>query len=121
MQLFCLLIVGQVSNLLSVEVYEPETNKWHHGEDFPDERKFTSVAQLGSSLYVCGGVRQMMRRSASVSRRLPTIESKDLYRYDLLSHTWSHVTRLVEHGSNVTCAAALMNVRLLQECASKRT
>ena len=58
-----------MSNLLSVEVYEPETNKWHHGEDFPDERKFTSVAQLGSSLYVCGGVRQMMRRSASVSRR----------------------------------------------------
>ena len=113
--------VFQVSNLLSVEVYEPENNKWHHGEDFPDERKFTSVAQMGSSLYVCGGVRQMMRRSASVSRRLPTIESKDLYRYDLLSNTWNHVTRLVEHGSNVTCAAAMMNVRLLQECASSRT
>ncbi|KAK7109027.1 kelch-like protein 41 [Littorina saxatilis] len=108
---------NQVCNLLSVEVYDPETNKWHHGEDFPDERKFTSVAQLGSSLYVCGGVRQSMRRSAAglVSRRLSTIETKDLYRYDLTSNTWSHVTRVLEHGSNVTCASAMMSVRLLQQ------
>ncbi|KAK7488296.1 hypothetical protein BaRGS_00020455 [Batillaria attramentaria] len=105
---------NQISNLLSVEVYEPDTNRWHHAEDFPDERKFTSMAQIGDSVYVCGGVRQFVARTGS-SRRSRTVESKDLYQYDLLSNTWSHVARMVEHGSNVTCAAALVNVRLLQE------
>ena len=107
--------------MVSVEVYDPDTGRWHHGEDFPDERKFTSVTLMGSALYVCGGIRQGFRRShagaGGVSRRLPSIECKDLYRYDLLSHTWSHVTRMLEHGSNVTCAAATLNVRLLQEVA----
>ncbi|KAL8576311.1 hypothetical protein ACOMHN_006234 [Nucella lapillus] len=107
----------QVGNAVSVEVYDPEANKWHHGEDFPDERKFTSVAQIGSSLFVCGGVRLSLRRSGSGlgRRRAPSIESKDLYRYDLLSHTWSHSTRMVPVGCNVTCAAAMLNVKQLQE------
>ena len=50
-----------MSNVLSVEVYNPETNHWHLGEDFPEERKFTSVAVLGSSMYVCGGTRSRIQ------------------------------------------------------------
>ncbi|XP_076460296.1 kelch-like protein 38 [Babylonia areolata] len=108
---------NQTANLVSVEVYDPDTNRWQRGEDFPDERKFSSVAQVGSDLYVCGGVRQTLRRASSsgLGRRMPMIESRDLHRYDLLSNTWSRVTRNVPFGCHVTCVAAMLNVKQLQE------
>lgn len=105
---------NQTSNLLSVEVYEPDTNKWQHGEDFPDDRKFTSMVLVDHYIYVCGGMRQFTQRAGS-SRRSRTVETKDLYRYDLISNTWSYCTRLVEYGSNAACASATVNIKLLQE------
>ncbi|XP_005088937.1 kelch-like protein 12 [Aplysia californica] len=103
---------NSAGNILSVLIFDPETRRWVHGEDFPDDRKFTSVTKGDNCIFVCGGVRHFISRTGSF-RRSKTVETKDLFRYDISRNKWSKETRFVEYGSNVACAFASINVKHL--------
>jgi len=97
-------------NNLSVLIFDPIKEKWKYGEEFPDDRKFTSVTKGDGSIFVCGGMRQFFSRS----RQSRTTETKDLFKYDIANNSWSQEARLVEYGSSYCCAYANINTKYLK-------
>ncbi|XP_052222377.1 kelch-like protein 41a isoform X2 [Dreissena polymorpha] len=109
-----LYVVGGISlheNILSVNIYDPDKNKWSFGQDFPEERKITAAGYYDGAIFVCGGVRQM----SVIGRRSRQIESRDLYKFDIQSNTWTKVVKLVQYGNTNNISFAFLNVRHLTE------
>lgn len=98
-------------NALTVDIYDPSLNKWKNGSDFPDERKFTAVTTIDDVIYVCGGVRVFGRPG----RRSRHVETKDLYKYDVETDTWTKMVKMVQFANISTCTAAVVNYKYLTE------
>lgn len=113
-------ILGGVThggNITSVFQYRPNQSRsqWFCCGDFPEERKFTSITKGNdNTIYVCGGIQQFISSSGAL-RRTRTVESKDLYKYDIQNNVWTKEARVIECGSNYTCCMANVNVKLLKE------
>lgn len=107
-------LVGGVTlheNILTVAIYDPHNNRWKYGKNFPEERKFTSAAFHDGTIFVCGGVRHM----GLSGRPNRTVESRDLFKYDILSDTWTKVVKLVQYANNNSVACVVLNTKYLQE------
>ena len=98
-------------NNLTVCIFDPEKLKWRYGEEFPDDRKFTSVTKGDGYIYVCGGTRKLFSRTREYSN---TSEIKDLFQYDISANSWSMKAHSVEYGSSYTCAFASVNSKYLK-------
>ncbi|XP_046350068.2 kelch-like protein 41 [Haliotis rufescens] len=100
----------KVQNTTAIEIFDPETLKFQIGDDFPDDRKVMTASLLDDCIYVCGGFRRMSsRRHGLVKSR--SVESKDMYKYDLDTHKWSMVAKLVQYGSNQASTTAVVNTK----------
>ncbi|KAJ8313496.1 hypothetical protein KUTeg_008057 [Tegillarca granosa] len=105
-------IVGGSSkheNVLTLEIYSPEDNRWRFGSDFPDERASSSATVFGDGIYVCGGMRQFSRRGR-VTRH---VETKDLYKYSFKEDSWTKEDRLIPFANTQFCNVALVNTKYL--------
>ncbi|KAL4222931.1 hypothetical protein ACF0H5_018972 [Mactra antiquata] len=107
-------LIGGVTlheNILSVAVYDPQNNTWSSGKTFPEERKITSAAFHDGTIFVCGGIRHMGVRG----RPNRTVESRDLFKYDIVNNTWSKVVKLVQYGNINSVTCVVLNTKYLQE------
>ena len=107
-------IVGGASkagSVMEVEIYDPETNRWKFGTDFPDERKVLNAVVYDGNILVCGGVREFHRANKPVRR----VESKDMYEYDVMEKKWTKKVRMVQYANLQACAMVIMNTTFLQE------
>ncbi|KAK3101674.1 hypothetical protein FSP39_005379 [Pinctada imbricata] len=107
-------IIGGASkagNVVEVEIYDPETNRWRYGPDFPEERKVLNAVVFDGNILVCGGVREMHRPNKP-SRR---IESKDLFEYDVMDKVWTKRVRMVQYCNLQACTVATLNTTFLEE------
>jgi len=98
-------------NALSVEMYDPATNRWRFGTDFPDERKFTAVTVIDDVIYVCGGTRLFGRPG----RRTRQVETRDMHSYDVNTKTWKKCVKMVQYANTYTCVSATLNLKYLKE------
>ncbi|KAK3587861.1 hypothetical protein CHS0354_019732 [Potamilus streckersoni] len=108
-------LVGGASehqNIVSVEIYHPDQNRWTYGEEFPEERKNFWAVLMDESIYVCGGVRHLGPVRGRKSRQ---VESRDLYRYDIVKNKWNKEVRLVQFGMYEIYTVANINVKFLQK------
>lgn len=111
----CIYVVGGANsyqNVVSMEIYNPLSNKWQFGKDYPEERKAMAVVLYDDSLHVIGGVRKLGSR---MNRRSRLVESRDLYRYDLLTDEWKREVKLVQYANIQTSAVAEINIKFLYE------
>lgn len=98
-------------NNVTLDIYDPEINKWKYEEDFPEERKILAAARIGNGIYVCGG----LKHSSSRLRRSRTVEIHDLYFYDLRAKEWRKEVKLVQYANMQCCTTAVLNTLFLQE------
>ncbi|KAL5007173.1 hypothetical protein ScPMuIL_015979 [Solemya velum] len=98
-------------NNITLDVYDPEINKWKYEQDFPEERKILAATRIGNGIYVCGG----LKHSSSRLRRSRTVEIHDLYFYDLRSKEWRKEVKLVQYANMQRCTTAVLNTMFLQE------
>ncbi|XP_063424121.1 kelch-like protein 38 isoform X1 [Mytilus trossulus] len=103
--------VTRSSYAVVIQIFDVNTNRWRHGTDFPDDRKVTAVTLIGNKIYVCGGIRQFIRRNKPTR----TVESKDLYSYNVITDAWWKESRMVQYANSVTCTYANINTSFLTE------
>lgn len=116
----CIYLVGGVTmheNILTIEIYDPDKNKWSYGHTFPEERKITNASFHEGKIFVCGGVRHL----GLSGRRSRMVESRDLYRYDIEKKCWSKVVKLVQYSNTQAVTCTVLNTKYLEESDYKST
>lgn len=103
---------NKTENVTAVEIFNPKSRRWQIGADFPEDRKAMSAVLIGDCVYVCGGEKYIGARG---NRRSRMVESRDLYKYDLVTNDWSRQVKLVQYANIQTCTACVLNTKFLNE------
>jgi N-acetylneuraminic acid mutarotase len=100
------------TELLSVEAYNPVTNKWRFLKDFPEDRKCPVVVALDGKLYVCGGQQTHMSRTTHAPR---SIDRADVWSYDVAADDWTKVARSMMYPNYYGYGVARINTKYVRE------
>ncbi|XP_050419429.1 kelch-like protein 40 [Patella vulgata] len=104
----------KLANNVTMEIYDPVRNRWSYGADFPEERKIMASTLFSDCIYVSGGFKSLPTRPGHY-RRSRTVETRDLFKYDLMSSKWSREVKMIQYGSSTCCVAATLNINYLSE------